>query len=50
LAEERREEDGEGNDRTWNPAGGEGERVSTESSDSQSDNSVSGELGPALNT
>lgn len=46
LAEERREEDGEGSDRMWNPGGGEGERVRTDSSDSQSDKSVSGELGP----
>lgn len=51
FAEERREEDGEGNDRTWKAGGGEGERVRTVSSDSQSDGgSVSGELDPALNT
>lgn len=49
LAEERLEEDGEGNDRTWNPGGGEGERSSTESSESLSDRSVNGELDPASN-
>lgn len=49
LAEDRREEEGEGNDRMANPGGGDGERVRTVSSDSQSDGgSVSGELGPPL--
>lgn len=46
LAEERREEDGEGSDRVT----GDGERERMESSDSSSeDRSVSGELGPAVN-
>ena len=50
LAEERREEDGEGNDRARYSAGGEGVRPSSERSDSLSDGtSDSGELGPALN-
>lgn len=50
LAEERRDEEGEGSDRMRSPGGGDGERVRTLSSDSQSEGgSVSGELGPALN-
>lgn len=50
MAEERREEDGDGSDRTRKPGGGEGERVRMESSDSQSEGgSVSGELDPPVN-
>lgn len=49
FADERREEEGEGSDRTQSPGGGDGERVRTVSSDSQSEGgSVSGELGPSV--